>query len=202
MKIGIIGVSSLTLELARRAAQTGYEVIMHNPRGGSLIKDIIQKMGANARIGTLEESAAAEIVLLFLPKDDLENIIKSLPDMSNKIVVHTSGLIFDPHLLLPGIINAMTYKITASLLPEAHVVKLFNPVEIKPRHISDTHETKEELFFIADHSDSRNQIRIFLKKLQYVPMDISSRFHLHTKGLDLKKYINPLSVKPFKNSHN
>ncbi|MCV2484794.1 NAD(P)-binding domain-containing protein [Flavobacterium sp. SH_e] len=122
MKIGVIGISSLTLELACRASEAGYEVIINNPRGGSLIKEAVKKIEPNARIGTLEEAASAEIVLLFLAKDDLENVIQSLPDMTGKIVVHTSGLIFDPHLLLSGITNAMTYKITASLLPQAHVV--------------------------------------------------------------------------------
>ncbi|KAF2328148.1 NAD(P)-binding domain-containing protein [Flavobacterium ginsenosidimutans] len=201
MKIGVIGISSLTLELACRASDAGYEVIINNPRGGSLIKEAIKKMEPNARIGTLEEAASAEIVLLFLAKDDLENVIQSLPDMTGKIVVHTSGLIFDPHLLLSGITNAMTYKITASLLPQAHVVKLFNPVETKQKQISALNKNKEDIFFIADHSDSRNQIRALLKKLHYLPIDLSTRFHLQ-KEINLKRFINPLAIKPFKNSHN
>ncbi|WP_289661135.1 NADPH-dependent F420 reductase [Flavobacterium panacagri] len=202
MKIGIIGISSLTLELACRAAQAGYEVIINNPRGGSLIKEVVKTMGNKARIGTLEESADAEIVILFLPKDDLENVLKSLPDMSGKIVVHTSGLIFDPHLLLSGITNAMTYKITASLLPEAHVVKLFNPIETKPRQIPATQENREDIFYIADDTNSRNVIRTFLKKLHYLPIDLSARFHLYNKGLNLKNFVNPLAVRPLKNSPN
>ncbi|WET02966.1 hypothetical protein [Flavobacterium sp. YJ01] len=46
MKIGIIGISSLTLNLAGRAAQAGYEVTINNPRGGSLIKEVVKKMGS------------------------------------------------------------------------------------------------------------------------------------------------------------
>ncbi|MFD2943316.1 NAD(P)-binding domain-containing protein [Flavobacterium notoginsengisoli] len=202
MKIGIIGISTFTLELACRAAQAGCEVIINNPRGGSLIKDAVKKMGTHAWIGSLEQAAAAEIVVLFIPKDDLENIIRSLPDMSDRIVVHTSGLIFDPHLLLSGITNAMTYKITASLLPQAHVVKLFSPVETQHKKADVSDQIKENIFYITDHSDSRNLIRSFLKKLHYVPIDLSARMDLHHKGLSLKNFINPLAVKPFKNSHN
>lgn len=37
MKIGIIGIGSLTLELAIRSAGAGYKITLHNPRGNSLI---------------------------------------------------------------------------------------------------------------------------------------------------------------------
>lgn len=202
MKIGIIGISSLTLNLAGRAAQAGYEVTINNPRGGSLIKEVVKKMGSQARIGTIEQAADSEIVILFIPKEDLESVIKSLPDMSGKIIVHTSGLIFDPHLLLSGITNAMTYKITASLLPKAHIVKLFNPIDIGTKKLTSWKESKENIFFITDHAECKNQIRIFLTKIHYHPFDLTTRFQLQDKRSSLNGFYNPLSLKPFKNNYN
>lgn len=202
MKIGIIGISSLTLELAGRSAQAGFEVIINNPRGGSLIKEVVRKMEPQAKIGTLEQAADAEIVILFIPKEDLESVIKSMPDMSGKIVVHTSGLIYDPHLLLSGIINAMTYKVTLSLLPNAHIVKLYNPIDIRAKQLSAGQEFKEDIFYIANHADSKKHMRLFLIKLHYHPFDLAARLQLQSKGLTLKGFPTSLSVKPFKNNCN
>ncbi|QSW89576.1 NAD(P)-binding domain-containing protein [Flavobacterium endoglycinae] len=202
MRIGIIGIGSFTLELAIRSAEAGYSVTIHNPRGNSLIKDVIGKIGSNVKSGSLDEAAQSELILLFIPKDDLENIIKNLPDMSGKVILHTSGLIFDPQSLLSGIANAMTYKITASLLPEAKVVKLFNPVQINANHRPYQDKGKEEIFFIADHSDSRNCVRSFLKALSYTPMDLSGKLHLNYSQINQKVHFNPFSSSPFKNTLN
>lgn len=49
MKIGIIGIGSLTLELAIRSGQLGNNVIVNNPRGNSLVKEVIKKNGIKCK---------------------------------------------------------------------------------------------------------------------------------------------------------
>lgn len=185
MKIGIIGIGSLTLELAFRSAHAGYTITVNNPRGNSLVKEVIVKMGSNVTLGSLEQATAADIILLFLPKDDLENVIKNLPDMSGKLILHTSSLIFDPKSLLSGVTGAMTYKITASLLPEAHIIKLFKPVNLKQSSKCIEHKNKEEIFFISDHEASRDSIRNLLKKMNFLPIDISGKLRLGNTAIKL-----------------
>jgi predicted dinucleotide-binding enzyme len=202
MEIGIIGISSLTLELAFRSADAGYKVKIYNPKGNSLIREVTQKMGPNVQLCSLEEAADMDIVLLFIPKDDLEKIIQTLPDMSGKLIIHTSSLIFDPQSLLSSITNALTYKITASLVTEAHVVKLFNPVNIKAKNKCINCSNRYEIFFIADHSDSRRHVKDFLKKINFLPIDLSGKIHLRNTVLNLKSIINPIKIYPFKNNLN
>jgi len=202
ISIGIIGISSLTLDLAFRSAQAGYQVKIYNPKGNSLIREVTQKMAPNARLSSLEQAADTQIVLLFTAKEDLETILQALPDMSGKLIIHTSSLIFDPLKLLSSITNALTYKITASLLPKAHVVKLFNPVNLKAKNNSMNCNDKDEIFFIADHRDSRNQVRDFLKKINFSPIDLSGRLHLGNTAFNLKSIVNPIKSNPFKNNVN
>ncbi len=191
MKIGIIGIGSLTLELAVRSAGAGYTITIHNPRGNSLIRESVKTMGAAASLGTLEQAAAADIILLFLPKDDLESVLPNLPDMSGKIIVHTSSLIFDPGTLLSGITHAMTYSITASLIPEAHIVKLFTPVSLKPAAKTTEHKNRQELFFISGHKASGNGIRNFLKTLDFLPIDLTGRLQVQNTAVNLKSKSAP-----------
>ncbi|KAF2508304.1 NAD(P)-binding domain-containing protein [Flavobacterium foetidum] len=172
MKIGIIGIGTLTLELARRATQAGYQVIINNPRGNGLVRETVEKLGQNAELASLEKATEGEILLLFIPKDDLQSVLQNMPDTTGKIIVHTSSLIFNPQSLLSGITNALTYKITAELLPKAHVVKLFNPVKLE-KHTSTVQ--KDEIFFIAEHSESKLRIQNFLKSLNFSALDLSRR---------------------------
>lgn len=185
MRIGIIGIGRFTLEIARRAYHAGYEVIIHNPSGNSLIRDVTEKIGPEIKLASLGETASAEIILLFVPKESLKKVIDNLPDMTGKIIVHTSTLIFDPQSLFSGITNAMTYKITASLLPKAHVVKLFSPIDLNKKSTDFKEEMKEEIFFIADHADSKHCTLTFLKKLKYTPIDLSGRLKYQNMGINL-----------------
>jgi predicted dinucleotide-binding enzyme len=178
MQIGIIGISGLTLELASRSAKAGNTVRVHNPRGNSLVSDAIENMGKNVMLATLEEAASAVILLLFLAKEMLDPVLKKLPDMSGKVIVYTSGLAFDPQNLLSGIINEMTYKTTALLLPTAYVVKLFNTVPQQTIPVKEAQSKKQEIFFIAEHPVSRNIALAFLKKLHFNAFDLSDRYHL------------------------
>ncbi|WP_163411485.1 NAD(P)-binding domain-containing protein [Flavobacterium ajazii] len=193
MKIGIIGIGSLTLELARRSALAGYEVMVNNPRGNSLVRDTIAKIGSNIKLGPLCETASADIIIFFVPKDNLESVIRNLPDMSGKIILYTSGLIFNPQSLLSGISNALTYQITASLLPSAHVVKLFHPVRLESKK-DDLKEKKDEIFYIANHTGSKHTVRTFLKNLNFSAINLSGR--LHPVGVDLNAGITPVVIQP------
>ncbi|CAM3379358.1 NAD(P)-binding domain-containing protein [Flavobacterium chungbukense] len=186
MRIGIIGIGSLTMELAFRSVRAGYKVKIHNPRGNSLVRDVFEKMGSNIQLSSMEQASDTEIVILFVPKEDLQQVILSMPDMSGKLIVHTSSLIFNPKLLLSGITNSMTYKTTASMLPEAHIVKLFNPVNLKRNTLINHNKDDKKIFFTGDHKDSRNCLRAFLKNIHFSPIDISGRLHLHNNGMNSK----------------
>lgn len=183
MEIGIIGINSLIIDLANRSAEAGIKVIINNPKGSSLVRDCIGKMGTGIHLGTLNEASAPDLIVLFLPKENLEDTIRKMPDMSGKTVLHISGLISDPQSLLSGITKAMTYQTTASLFPGAHVVKLFNPMPSASSLINAEKQKREELFFIAGCPDSSNKINTFLKKIQFFPVDLSERLQLQNNWM-------------------
>ncbi|WP_125721187.1 NAD(P)-binding domain-containing protein [Flavobacterium ustbae] len=184
MKIGIIGIGTLTLELAFRASKKGHTVLVHNPRGNTLVRETISKE-ESIKLSTLEHCAESDLVILFVPKHDLEAVISGLPDMTGRTVIHTSGLILDPKSLLSGLSYAMTYKITAALLPDAHVVKLFKPMKLESGlSVSAAPEKqKEEIFYISSNATSGLQVKTFLSGLHFEAKDLSARLRLHHTGL-------------------
>lgn len=192
MKIGIIGIGSLTLELAQRASFAGYEILIHHPRGNSFIQQTTESI-RNAKLVSLQEAAMGDVIILFVPREDLEKTIGMLPDMTGKIIIHTSGLIFNPKLLVSSITSALTFQITASLLPKAYVVKLFSPVMLQPQKTSLLTKNKDEIYFAGDHTPSKNTVKTFLKDLGFDPFDLSSRLKSQ-KTVLLHKKNNLLNV--------
>ncbi|MCR4033832.1 MULTISPECIES: NAD(P)-binding domain-containing protein [Flavobacterium] len=188
MKIGIIGIGSLTLELTRRAAYAGYHVIVHNPKGNSLVRDSLSDMGHNIELSSIQKAAGADLVIIFFSKTDSQEIISDLPDMTGKIVIHTSGLIFNPQTLLTGLAYAMTYKITAAMLPTAHVVKLFKPIRLET-FTNEIQNKRQEIFYIADHTNSRQAVKDFLSKLNFSAIDLSTSKQQEL-GYDVDKNLN------------
>lgn len=180
MKIGIIGIGCLTLELIQRAVQAGCQIVVNNPRGNSLVRDSISGMGADIEFGPIEKAANTDLVILFVPKSDLEDVIGSLPDMAGKTVIHTSNLMFDRQTLFTGIASAMTYKTTAALLPTAYVVKLLKPINRELGITSSDNSSK--LYFIADHPYSKQAIEFFLKSLDFAAIDLSARLQILNLG--------------------
>jgi len=171
MKIGIIGIGALTLELASRSAQNGYEVLVHNPRGNCLIKESLKKVDT-LKMVSIEEAASAEIILLFLPMEDIETVIGKLPDMSGKIILHTGNLIFNPTSDSPMISNSLSCQLTAAMLPEARIVKLFNPILLENFDSDCFSKKREKIFFMSGDSYLKNMVGNFLKKLQFSPVDL------------------------------
>ncbi|MEN2401234.1 NAD(P)-binding domain-containing protein [Flavobacterium sp. MC2016-06] len=191
MKIGIIGVGSLTLELASRAAQAGYEVIINNPRGNNPVREVIEKMESNVQLGSLENAASAEIILFFVPKDDLKTVIKNLPDMTGKIIIQAGSLIFNPQYTD----NTPTHKNTTLMLAGAHVVKLFNPIKLEINSSYPQHRNIEKIFFTSDHAHSSHHTKIFLKKLNFLPINLSTESKLKNMRISLKLGSNPVISK-------
>ncbi|KQO32160.1 hypothetical protein ASF10_21545 [Flavobacterium sp. Leaf82] len=168
MKIGIIGVGNITLELANRSAQSGHEVLISNPRGISTIKDLVQNMGTNVKLVQTCEAATAEIIILFVPRENLEVSLNGLPDMTGKIILHTNNPIFNVNTISCTASDQSSCSVLASLLPNSHVVKVFNPLE--PMVMN---HNRTKIFFTGENQKAKNNVKAFLYTLNLSGIDLS-----------------------------
>lgn len=171
MKVGIIGVGNITLELANRSAKSGHEVLISSPRGTNTIKDLVRSMGENVKLVSTCEAAMAEIIILFLARENLEVSLHDLPDMAGKIILHTNNPIFNLNSFLPTASDESSSSIVASLLPESHVVKIFNPLESSVTHQHNKSRTK--VFFLGENQNANNDVKDFLCTLNFSGVDLS-----------------------------
>lgn len=145
MKIGFIGFGVLGSELVGRTCSSGHTVLINNPSGNSIIEEAVQKIGTGIKIVSLQEVATAEIIVLFIPLENLHDLVNNLPDMTRKIIIHTGNVFFNT--TLPYLIaETESFKKLASLFPLARCIQLFIPYEFEASNSS----KKTNCFIIPD----------------------------------------------------
>jgi predicted dinucleotide-binding enzyme len=171
MKVGIIGVGSITLELANRSAQSGYEVLISNPRGTNTLKDIALQMGSNVKLVSVMEAATAKLIILFLNRDDLENVLHDLPNMKGKIILHTNNPIFSLDAVLHTVADQSSSAVVTSLLPDSHIVQLFNPLYNLTTSES-RNKDKTKIYFSLGNHKIKNDVKTYFDMLNFSPIDL------------------------------
>jgi predicted dinucleotide-binding enzyme len=124
MKIAIIGAGNVGATLGRRFAEVGNEVFygVRNPSEYDE-KELGGKVGTNA-----EASQDAEIIVLSVPYNVVEDAIKSCGDISDKIVVDATnplGMTSNGLNLTIGFETSGGEKLQ-EIIPQVKVVKCFN----------------------------------------------------------------------------
>ena len=171
MKVGIIGIGSTTLDFGTRAVKAGYEVLINSPRGQAPCNEMAKNMGKNAKLSCIENTAKAEIIILFVPWDDLQKTIELLPDMTEKIILHTNNYLFSPECSVTDEAKKTATQTIASLLPTAYVVKVFSTI-----NTSDTSNRTDEnkrILFSTENKKVKNSVKTFLDKLEFCSTELN-----------------------------
>lgn len=77
--IGIIGAGAIGQAFAQQFLKAGYSVMLSNSRGPESLTQLVKELGRGARAGTVQEAAAAEVVLLAVPWKHLTTALAGLP---------------------------------------------------------------------------------------------------------------------------
>lgn len=126
MKIGIIGAGGIGQALAGHMAKAGHEVIVSNSRGPETLAGLVRQLGPRARAGTRQEAAAAEVVMLSVPWEQVRPALVDLPAWNGRILVDATNPVLLPGFRLAELEGRTSSEIVASLAPGARVVKAAN----------------------------------------------------------------------------
>jgi NADPH-dependent F420 reductase len=129
MKIGILGTGNVGRSLAKRWAEKGHEIVFGS-RDPDKALEIAESMGKNVCSSTYDEAAKwGDVVVLATPYAAAQDIIKTVGDLTGKILVDCTNPI------APGL-SGLTIGLTTSAAEEiakmtsAKVIKAFNTMGI------------------------------------------------------------------------
>jgi len=127
--IGIIGAGHIGSQVARKAVELGYDVVISNSRGPETLAELVAELGPKARAATPAEAAAAgDFAVVTVP-------LKSIADvpagpLAGKIVLDTNNYYWerDGHFPALDAGEATTSGLLQEHLPQSRVAKAFNHI--------------------------------------------------------------------------
>ena len=128
--LAIIGSGHIGSQVARKAIENGYDVVVSNSRGPETLAGLVAELGPKARAATAAEAAAAgDVVVVSVPFNAVDSI--PVEPLAGKIVIDTNNYYFerDGHV---ADLDDGTSTVTGTLqahLPTSKVAKGFNAIE-------------------------------------------------------------------------
>ncbi|TQJ34046.1 NADPH-dependent F420 reductase [Arthrobacter sp. SLBN-122] len=130
--IGIIGAGHIGSQVARKAVELGYDVVISNSRGPQTLQDLVSELGPNARAATAAEAAAAgDFAVVTVPFKNYKDV--PVEPLAGKIVIDTNNYYWERDGRIPALDNgeATTSGLLQEHLPQSKVAKGFNHIMAK-----------------------------------------------------------------------
>jgi len=127
--IGIIGAGHIGSQVARKAVELDYDVVISNSRGPETLAELVAELGPRARAATpAEAAAAADFAVVTVPLKNYKDI--PVEPLAGKIVIDTNNYYWERDGHIPALDNgeATTSGLLQEHLPESKVAKGFNHI--------------------------------------------------------------------------
>lgn len=200
--IGIIGAGNIGSQIARKALEIGYDVVISNSRGPETLTSLIANLGDHARAATAAEAGAAgDVVVVTVP-------LTSLPDipaepLAGKIVIDTNNYYWerDGHIAALDEERTTTSEMLQEHLPTSKVVKGFNHIQAqqittdgKPAGAND----RRALATASDYADALAFITKFYDEFGFDAVNIGPLAQSWRVERDQPAYVVPQNVEELK----
>ncbi|TFD24045.1 NADPH-dependent F420 reductase [Cryobacterium lyxosi] len=127
--IGIIGAGNIGSQVARKAIENGYDVVISNSRGPETLAELVAELGPKASAGTAAQAAeAANVAIVTVPLKAYADV--PVQQLAGKIVIDTNNYYFERDGHIAALDNGET-TVTGMLqkhLPTSRVAKGFNHI--------------------------------------------------------------------------
>ncbi|MFJ3958269.1 NADPH-dependent F420 reductase [Arthrobacter sp. NPDC090010] len=127
--IGIIGAGNIGSQVARKAVELGYDVVISNSRGPESLASLVEELGPRARAATPEDAAAAgDFAVVTVPLKAYQDV--PVEPLAGKIVIDTNNYYWerDGHIEALDAGEATTSGLLQEHLAGAKVAKGFNHI--------------------------------------------------------------------------
>lgn len=171
MNISILGAGTVGSAMARAFAQAGHTVFIANSRDPDTIPKELLEHGRIIPVWKEQLPEKAEILLLAVRWQDLENALKSLKGLDGKTVIDvTNNTDEDFNLIDTG--GKPSSRVVQDMIPQAKVVKAFNTFSIA-KYYKDG--GKGILSFVSgDHEDANQTVSELIRSLGFEPFPTGS----------------------------
>ena len=184
MTVGIIGAGRLGQAMARTAVRAGRSVVIANSRGPESLASVVSALGEGVAAGTSDEAAAAEIVVIAVPWDQVPAAVQGL-DWKNQIVIDATN-----DWAAEDLDGRTSSEIVAGLVDGARVVKAANTLSAEVLSSDPGEAGGQRVIFVSgDDADAKAAVVALFQDAGFATIDLGD---LATGG-ELQQIHHPLS---------
>lgn len=167
--VGIIGAGRLGRAMARTARRAGRQVVIANSRGPESLASVVSALGEGVSAATVDEAAAAGIVVMAVPWDRVPEAVHGLNWNSQIVIDATNDWAADD---LQGRTSS---ELVAELVAGARVVKAANTLSAEVLS-SDPHETggQRVIFISGDSEDAKVEVVALFQDAGFAAIDLGN----------------------------
>jgi predicted dinucleotide-binding enzyme len=165
--VGIIGAGRIGQAIARTALRAGRQLVIANSRGPQSLTSLVRELGEGASAGTVEDAAAADIVVLAVMWPDVPRAVEGLAWEGRFVIDPTND--FDP-----GDLDGRTSsEVVADLVAPAPVVKAGNTLGAAVLS-SDPHEAggQRVIFLSGDDAEAKSEVVALFEDAGFFAVDL------------------------------
>jgi predicted dinucleotide-binding enzyme len=182
--VGIIGAGRLGQAMARTARRAGRDVVLANSRGPKSLTSVASSLGEGVSAGTVDEAAAAGIVVIAVPWASVPEAVQGLVWNSQIVIDATNDWAADD---LQGRTSS---ELVADLVAGARLVKAANTLGADVLG-SDPHEAggQRVIFISGDDANAKAEVVALFQDAGFATIDLGD---LATGG-ELQQIHHPLA---------
>jgi predicted dinucleotide-binding enzyme len=167
--VGIIGAGRLGQAMARTARRAGRDVVLANSRGPESLTSVVSALGEGVSAGTVDEAAAAGIVVIAVPWASVPEAVQGLNWNSQIVIDATNDWAADD---LQGRTSS---ELVADLVAGAQVVKAANTLGADVLG-SDPHEAggQRVIFISGDDADAKAEVVALFQDAGFAAIDLGN----------------------------
>ena len=165
--VAIIGAGRLGQAMARTVLRAGRSVVIANSRGPESLASVVSTLGEGVSAGTVDQAAAARIVVIAVPWDRVSDAVRGLEWNGQIVVDATNDWGADD-------LNGRTSsELVADLVAGARVVKAANTLGAEVLG-SDPQEAggRRVLFISGDDADAKADVVALFEDAGFAPIDL------------------------------
>ena len=167
--VGIIGAGRLGQAMARTALRAGRSVVIANSRGPESLTSVVSTLGKGVSAGTVDQAAAARIVIIAVPWDRVPDALRGLAWNDQIVIDATNDWSADD-------LNGRTSsELVADLVPGAPVVKAGNTLGADVLG-SDPQEVggQRVIFVSGDDADAKSAVASLFEDAGFAAIDLGN----------------------------
>ena len=188
MRIAVLGTGNVGSTLGRRWAKNGHEIIFgaRDPESGK-VRSLLSSIGGSARATSVKEAvAASDVVVLTIPWDATQDVIREAGSLDGKIVIDcTNPLAEGLSGLSVGLTTSAGEKV-AEWARGARVVKAFNTTGAKNMADPQYGSQRVTMFICGDDAEARKAVAELAAQLGFEVCETGPLYHA--------RYLEPMAM--------